>query len=46
VLLQTAYDYWDVPTLNEVRSLKGDVELEWNDLIGFPVALRKAAALR
>lgn len=43
---KTAYDYQDVPTLNDVRSLKGDSELEWNDLIGFPVALRKAAALR
>ncbi|XP_023717967.1 neuroendocrine convertase 1 isoform X2 [Cryptotermes secundus] len=43
---KTAFDYSDVTTLNEVRSLKGDGELEWNDLIGFPVALRKVDALR
>lgn len=44
--LQTAYGDQAVSTLNDVRALKGNRELEWSDLMGFPVAVRRIEALR
>jgi hypothetical protein len=41
-----AYDDLAVPTLNEIQAMKGGRELEWSDLVGFTMAVRRLAKIR